>query len=590
MTEASKIMMVKNFWLHSEEGLRSEFARMSQGFRFYTGDQWDPADLEKLTAEKRPALTINLILPIINLLAGIQRQGRQDITVTARKGGLAPLASAYTQVLRHCLDRTDADYELADAFLDGLIGSKGWLGLDIDHTEDPVYGDIALHKVSPFAMREDPDAKEYDLNKSGKFVIRDQWMDKEALALNWPKLEKEINSGGLATDPAGGDVKGDAERGSLRWRVRQCWWKSYEKRLIMINAATGAMKAIDPLQRELVYAISKRRPTWAVKEWVVPVLNLTVTAGNLVLTDVKDPYRGVTTFPYYRFCPFWVDGYVMGVVQNLIGPQQEVNKRRSQALHNLNQTANSGYKIKKALNNYDRHIAKHGATPGVVLDESKAGGSIERITPAPLSEGHIQAAALSADDMKEISGANPDLMGQLIENHAESGKAIELRQAQGMKVVEVLFDNFARTQKLIALGLVDMIRFTDVYSDEEINAILSDGQDGRRQNTEDRRQNNTNILTLLKDRKVGRYGIKIESSSSSPTAQYANFLSILEIARMYPEQLGADVVIENSTLANKELILQKVRTAARTQEPMNSRTQEKEKRLKASKDFVNMIT
>jgi hypothetical protein len=43
--------------------------------------------MEKLQQEKRPALTINLVLPIINLLSGIQRQGRQDITVVARKGG-----------------------------------------------------------------------------------------------------------------------------------------------------------------------------------------------------------------------------------------------------------------------------------------------------------------------------------------------------------------------------------------------------------------------------------------------------------------------------------------------------------------------
>ena len=123
--------------------------------------------------------------------------------------------------------------------------------------------------------------------------------------------------------------------------------------------------------------------------------------------------------------------------------------------------------IKKALNHYDRHLAKFGSTPGVVLDESKAGGKIERIQPAPISDGHTTAARMSGDDMKEISGVNFDLLGQLIEGHNESGKAIELRQAQGMKVVEVIFDNFARTQKLIALGLVDMVRFTDVYSDQE---------------------------------------------------------------------------------------------------------------------------
>lgn len=582
MSEITKLNMVKEFWKHADAGLAGEFARMHEGFRFYTGDQWDPADLEKLQSEKRPALTINLILPIINLLSGIQRQGRQDISVVARKGGLKPLASVYTQLLRHCMDMSDADYEVADCFLDGVIGSKGWLHMDIDYTEDPLAGDLTVRKVSPFAVREDPDAKEYDLNKSGKFVIHDEWMDKDALLLNYPEKRADIEAGGLDIDPASGDVMpsdAKAMEGSnakLRYRVRQCWWKQYQKRLAMINTLTGSVKTVSPAQQELAMAIAAKSKQWVVKDWVVPVLNKTVTAGNLVLDDIENPFGGAVRFPYTRFCPFWVDGYVMGVVQNLIGPQQEVNKRRSQALHNLNQTANSGFKVKKVLNNYDRHLAKFGSTPGVVLDESKAGGSIERIEPAPLSEGHIRASSMSADDMKEISGANPDLMGQVIENYAESGKAIELRQAQGMKVVEVMFDNFARTQKLLAMGLVDMIRFTDVYSDEEIRAVIA--------------ESNENIdLALLKSRRVGRYGISVQSSSSSPTARYANFMSVLEIARMYPERVPAEAVIENSDLADKETLLEQLTPGIQGDRNAGMQGKQKKVKLNMSKDFVNTL-
>ena len=587
MSEVNKLNLVKDYWKHADAGLSREFARMQRGFRFYCGDQWEPADLEKLAREKRPALTINLVMPIINLLSGIQRQGRQDVSVVARKGGLKTLASVYTQLLRHCLDMTDADYEIADAFLDGVIGSKGWLQLDIDHTEDPINGDLAVRKVSPFSIREDPDAKEYDLNKSGKFVIHDEWMDKDTLTLNWPKIQMDIQNGGLDINPASGDVVGDApvsadastrSNANLRYRVRQCWWKQHTKRLILINTLTGAMKTVSPAQQELALAIANRGKHWVIKDWVVPVLNKTVTAGNLVLEDIEDPYRGAVRFPYYRFCPFWVDGYVMGVVQNMIGPQQEVNKRRSQALHNLNQTANSGFKVKKILNNYDRHLAKFGSTPGVVLDESKAGGKIERIEPATLSEGHIRASDMSADDMKEISGANPDLMGQYIENYAESGKAIELRQAQGMKVVEVLFDNFARTQKLLALGMVDMIRFTDVYSDEEIRAIVAESDE-------------TIDTALLKSRKVGRYGITIESSSSSPTARYANFANILEIARMFPERVPAEAVIEHSDLADKEKLIDQLNPpVADAVNSKQSSVTSKSRKLAMSRDFVNVVT
>jgi hypothetical protein len=91
MSEINKLNLVRDYWKHADEGPRDEFARMQKGFQFYIGDQWDSADLQKLYIEKRPALTINLVLPIINLICGIQRQGRQDITVVARKGGLKKL-------------------------------------------------------------------------------------------------------------------------------------------------------------------------------------------------------------------------------------------------------------------------------------------------------------------------------------------------------------------------------------------------------------------------------------------------------------------------------------------------------------------
>ena len=147
--------------------------------------------------------------------------------------------------------------------------------------------------------------------------------------------------------------------------------------------------------------------------------------------------------------------------------------------------------------------------------------------------------------MKEISGANHNLMGQVTENFAESGKAIELRQAQGMKVVEVVFDNFARTQKLMALGLVEMIRFTDVYTDDEIAAIVAESDEDI-------------DLGRLKDRKAGKYGITVQSSSSSPTVRYANFMNVLEIARMYPERVPAEAVIERSDMADKEKLVEQL--------------------------------
>jgi hypothetical protein len=58
---------------------------------------------------------------------------------------------------------------------------------------------------------------------------------------------------------------------------------------------------------------------------------------------------------------------------------------------------------------------------------------------------------------------------------------------------------------------------------------------------------------------------------------------------MYPEQIGPEVLIENSDLPNKEEILQKVKPAVSPSGGQPS-VSGNEKNLKFSRDFVNVIS
>jgi hypothetical protein len=48
------------------------------------------------------------------------------------------------------------------------------------------------------------------------------------------------------------------------------------------------------------------------------------------------------------------------------------------------------------------------------------------------------------------------------------------------------------------------------------------------------------------------------ASSSSPIARFANFSNLMEIVKTFPNQIPPDVVIENSDLANKENIIDRI--------------------------------
>jgi len=129
MLEFSKIL---EMWKVADNEWTDWRDRAKKAYDFYLGDQW-PADVkQQLALESRPALTFNKIKPIIRNLSGYQRQNRQDQKVVARKGANTIVAQFLTEVLKYIYDVSLADWQISQAFVDGIVGGKGWIMADID--------------------------------------------------------------------------------------------------------------------------------------------------------------------------------------------------------------------------------------------------------------------------------------------------------------------------------------------------------------------------------------------------------------------------------------------------------------------------
>ena len=55
-----------------------------EDFEFTAGKQWTDEEIKAFKEEGRPAIIINRILPLINILSGYQRLNRYDIDFLAR--------------------------------------------------------------------------------------------------------------------------------------------------------------------------------------------------------------------------------------------------------------------------------------------------------------------------------------------------------------------------------------------------------------------------------------------------------------------------------------------------------------------------
>jgi len=546
-----RLAMLEEFWKTATNCWGEWKQRAKAAYDFYKGAQWDAETIEKLTREKRPALTLNLIKPTIRVLTGWQRQNRQDLQVLARRGGVVSLAEAFTELLKYFYDVSHADWINSLVFVDGAITGKGWLALDIDYTKDPLNGDLLLKRESPTMIYEDPHAQAYDLSDA-RFIIRTYWADKEKIQQEFPKFKEDI--GFLSTvdvtekeqimgietpDYSSQPPPEYKEYEKYRYLIKEYYWREYKNQRIVINMKTLEFKE-ENIDDERAQALVNAFPHIRVLERVMPVLNLTTVVGKTILQDISDPFKGISAFPLIRFCCDWTDGYVKGEVDDLIDPQKEHNKRRSQALHILNTEAHSGYiQDEDALNpEEEAKVDKLGATPGIRI-KVRTGKRFERIQPGALSTGHMMLERLAEDDIKKISGVNPDLLGYTPERQ-ESGRAMLIRRQQGLLTLESIFDNFDFTQQVLGETILEFIRKTDVLSDEEIKAIVQE-------------RNEKIDLNQLKARKQGKYQIVLTTKRATPTQRMADFYALMDAAKM-GIPIPPDLLIDASDLPNKEAI------------------------------------
>jgi hypothetical protein len=246
---------------------------------------------------------------------------------------------------------------------------------------------------------------------------------------------------------------------------------------------------------------------------------------------------------------------VQGIVRDMRDLNFELNKRRTQALQHLNASANSGWLARKgAVGPKDKKIFEDfGSAPGAYLEYE--GEKPERIQPVQISQGHEVMAKQAAEDIKEVSGINTDLLA-MNETQA-SGRAIALRQKQGLIMVQKVFDNLSLTKRLLGEFLLSMLG--EAYDVKSAARALGEGFVNETYGQEaDVAQ--ADIMEVLNETKeLKKYDVNVGESAMSDTVRIGNYLTLMELAEK-GLPIPPDVLIDESMLSTgqKEKIKQAI--------------------------------
>lgn len=366
-----------------------EYEEAKQSRHYYHGAQWTPEEIEILRRRRQPIVTDNQINRKIDSVAGLVTRLRQDPKAFPRHPKNAEGAEIATQSVRSVLEACQWKY--VDGACATQAGIEGIAGIELklvegDH-DDP---DVAIEQVYGDDFFHDPrDIKPQVL---GRFHGLAKWLDVEEAIELFPDKEEILRTLMVET---GFDLTTHADR-------EYKWIYVNEKRLRLVEH----------------WYCHKGEWYWA------------FYCSMILLAQGKSPFFDSRGKSMSRFIMFRAnidhDGDAYGLVRTLKGMQDEVNQRRSKALH---------------LSNVSKLTAQKGAVDSVETarrENARPDGFVEYNMgfDPPASDPNKNAdlanqLALMQDARQQIQSyinINPALMAQ---EDQHSGVAINYLQKAG---------------------------------------------------------------------------------------------------------------------------------------------------------------
>jgi hypothetical protein len=309
--------------------------------------------------------------------------GPRLASATARRHGISnqllsdKVAEALTGLEKTIAAASRLEFVDTEVFLDGLICGRAFYDTRLDWEENDL-GDCRTKAVDPFTVYPDPDADTYDLNESAAFMQTSKFVSLDeieaALGRDVADLIRPFTLGQTPLAPISSLVVNDeitprrffGEREDLLtdwWdnfyslmgdfvdrhrktiRIIETQYKMRELRNVIIDLETGDKKVLpqdwarEKIEKALLYCEMVQNPC-VVQRRMVERIHWTTMAGDLILYDAPSPYDAYTQTPYF---PYFRRGMTRGMVEDLVDPQKEKNKRRSAEVEIISKTANGGW-------------------------------------------------------------------------------------------------------------------------------------------------------------------------------------------------------------------------------------------------------
>jgi hypothetical protein len=548
MTEQELLTQLVDYFEEWEQTTRPERSQRERERDYYDSKQWTEEEVARLKSRRQPVVTYNRIAPKINSLRGLESSRRAEPRAFPRNTPSDDQsAGAASDALKYVLDSNAWDQLCGWVFLNHIIEGAGGVDISVEKKPD---GEpcIYIKWISWDRMWGDVHSRNPDWSDS---LVRGQflWMDLKQAKLKWPNRADILENSG--EEWYGQDTYDDTPR--TKWsdpkrkriRVAECYFKEGD--------------------------------TWYFAQFT----------RSAILEVIESPWinEDQVTEPGFVFSSCFVDkeGNRYGMVKAWMSVQDEINKRRSKAMHLLN---SNRVQMERGTVEDINKMKRELADPNGVV-ETRPGKKIEMLDNLELADAHQRLGSEAKAEIDSV-GVNAALAGT--ERRVMSGRALEQRSEQGLNEVGPCFSTWEAFKLEVYRKLWNRIRqfwtaekWIRVTEDEEnirfvgLNVPMTLGEKLLEQfkqqpdvspedlaMAEEQAQNDPEMQQVVGLRNnVGELDVDIRmgeqpASASLQGEQFDRLAEIAPNAGAMPPVLF-EALVEASSLRGKDKILRKLR-------------------------------
>jgi hypothetical protein len=474
--------------------------------KFVVGNQWDPVVEQRRKDARKPVLTFNRLVAFMAQVVGNRLMNETEIRVFPDKAGTKEIAEIREGIIRSIFKNSHADFARDEAAKYQVVGGEGYFTLNMEYESDDVFEQhLRLGAITdPYSTVLDPLSIEPSGADSQWAFVGDD-IPQQEFKKRWPWAAEVSFLGEKRWNQSGFWLSEDTVRIVSYWRMVTEGTKT------LALYQDGTVHDVTEMEEFEYLNFVETRSDGSPYTREVPnrFARLYVCSGNAIL---EGPYDyPISSIPVYRV-PGWElnDGdkvHRWGLIRFLKDPQRLHNYWRSTVAEQLVAAPrNKWLATPDSVKGHEARWRRAPTSDDPFLYYNDGETQPQHIPPPGIDAALVNEAAISTQDMKDISNIHEAAMG--MPSNEVSKVAIQQRQMVSDVGTFIYVDRRRLADERCAKNINELIPY--IYDTKRTLAII--GRDDK------------SIVATLNDptdpnsdMTLGKYGVTVSVGPASET-------------------------------------------------------------------------